>query len=385
MNIYGNEYYDLLTRALGSGDVNAKLRGFLQETVAQKYNNLNISGFEFAEDMQLDFTYQQLQEKYGIYTMANYYDIDSPAIPKMEGGEILSVGTVPRMKDVKYLNEDKMRKLIIKEQRGIGVRESALGSLFSICDGLVGGHINSLSYQRMQMISKGYLALNENNNPFGIKGVTFGAHVPTENYKTLTGTKRWWTDDARTTEGSACDPIQDLKDMVKVARTKGIRGHFEVSDNYMDAILAHSKVKAALAGKFWAGTAISGSLAYLASVSRDMQIQALGEIVGAPFAVQDHISQVEKLQNGKLVENTFDSFEFGVIAFVPDGKIGEIVVVEPLEVGNGTYGYLFGGRLQLTVGSDPVKKCQSFNSEMTALCLPTKAKYMWYLTPSGAN
>jgi hypothetical protein len=32
-----------------------------------------------------------------------------------------------------------------------------------------------------------------------------------------------------------------------------------------------------------------------------------------------------------------------------------------------------------------VKKCQSFNTEMTSLVVPDKPQYMWYLHPYSAS
>ena len=57
MNTYPVQFYDLLSRALGGND-GRRLQGFLDNVVAQKYNELNIPGFKFADEMQLDFTYE---------------------------------------------------------------------------------------------------------------------------------------------------------------------------------------------------------------------------------------------------------------------------------------------------------------------------------------
>ena len=71
MNTYPVQFYDLLSTALGGND-SMKLQGFLNDVVAKKYNELNIPGFKFADEMQLDFTYEQLQKTAGINVMANY-------------------------------------------------------------------------------------------------------------------------------------------------------------------------------------------------------------------------------------------------------------------------------------------------------------------------
>ena len=44
--------------------------------------------------------------------------------------------------------------------------------------------------------------------------------------RTLSGTKRWWTDGAaKTIEGSAATPVEDMIAMVENARDKGVKGH----------------------------------------------------------------------------------------------------------------------------------------------------------------
>ena len=108
MNTYTVNIYDLLARALGGSD-NRRLQGYLEEVMAVKYNTLDIPGFRFAPDMQLDFTYEQLQKEVGLNVMAQYVDIDAPAIPLGGVGFQLGTGKIPRMKLVEYFNEDELR------------------------------------------------------------------------------------------------------------------------------------------------------------------------------------------------------------------------------------------------------------------------------------
>lgn len=393
MNTFPVEYYDLLTRALGGND-NARLQGFLDDVIANKYNSLQLDGFSFADDMQLDFTYEQIQKEIGLNVMAQYYDLDSPAIPVGTEGAQLSTGKIPRMKGVEYWDEDKYRKMLIDEQRfgasSDRVVNAAIKGLFNTVDTLIGGHTNSLTYQRHQIVSTGKFTLTATNNPNGIKSLTFASHVPTANVKTLDGTKRWWTsvtDGVYSNPGTACDPIADLQAMVKTAKNKGVRGHFEVADTYMDQIIAHPKVVAAIAVRQYPlapDTATAQSaIAYMSSSEKDA---VLASIVGASFKRIDSLVSVEKWDSASksLVRPTFEAFESNVIVFVPDGSLGEVKTVEPIAINGGTYGSFYGGRLLLTVGADYVKKCQSFNTEMTSLVVPDKPQYMWYLHPYKA-
>mgnify|MGYP002508077299 CR=1 FL=1 len=385
MNAYDIQFYDLLSSA-GKAE-GKRLQGFIDNQVMQKYNELDIPGFTFAQDMQLDFTYEQVQKELGINVMASYVDLDSPAIPDAPKGAVLHTGRIPRMKKVEYYNEDKYRKMLILEQRFGGnsdrVFDSALAELFITVDNLIGGHVNSLSYQRHQIVSTGKFTLTAENNPNGIKGLTFASHVPTANVNTLSGTKRWWTNAEKTTEGSAADPIADLIAMVETARKKGVKGHFEVNAAYLDAILKHTKVVAAIgANLFPLATDKTAAAAYL---SRARKLEVLAEIVGAPINAIDAIvaTEVYNKTTKKLERTMIDAFEANVVVFVPDGDLGDFITVEPIAIEGGTYGTFYDGRLLLTVDVDAKYKCQSFNTEMTTLAVPNKPQYMWYLKPNA--
>lgn len=386
MNTYPVQFYDLLSRALGGND-GRRLQGFLDNVVARKYNQLNIPGFKFAPQMQLDFTYEQIQKEIGLNVMAAYVDLDSQPIPVGTEGAVISTGRIPRMKMVEYYNEDKYRKLLIAEQRfGAGsnqVVNAAVNALFNTVDNLVGGHTNALTYQRHQIVSTGKFTVNSTNNPNGIVGLTFASHVPAANINTLSGTKRWWTDTEKTTEGSAADPIADMVAMVETARKKGVKGHFEVNASYLDAILKHSKVVAAIGANLYPlATNATSAAAYL---SRARKIEALADIVGAPVDAIDAVvaTEVYNKTTKKLERTMIDAFEANVVVFVPDGDLGEFITVEPIAIEGGTYGTFYDGRLLLTVDVDAKYKCQSFNTEMTTLAVPNKPQYMWYLKPNA--
>ena len=386
MNTYPVQFYDLLSRALGGND-GRRLQGFLDNVVAKKYNELNIPGFKFAADMQLDFTYEQLQKEIGLNVMAQYLDLDSQPIPVGTEGAVISTGRIPRMKMVEYYNEDKYRKLLIAEQRfgasSDRVVNAAVEALFNTADTLVGGHTNALTYQRHQIVSTGKFTLNSTNNPNGLVGLTFASHVPSANINTLAGAKRWWTDSEYSVEGTAADPIADMIAMVEVARQKGVKGHFEINASYLDKVLKHSKVVAAIgANLFPMAENASASAAYL---SRAKKIEVLAEIVGAPIDAIDAIvaTEVYNKSTKALERKMIDAFEANVVVFVPDGNLGEILTVEPIAIDGGTYATFYGGRLLLTVDVDAKYKCQSFNTEMTSLVVPNKPQYMWYLKPNA--
>lgn len=380
MNTYDIQFYDLLSRA-GKAE-GKRLQAFIDNQVMQKYNELDIPGFAFAQDMQLDFTYEQIQKELGLNIMASYVDLDSPAIPDAPQGAILHTGRIPRMKKVEYYNEDKYRKMLIAEQRfganSDRVFESALSELFITADNLIGGHINSLSYQRHQIVSTGKFTLTAENNPNGIKGLTFASHVPTANVNTLNGTKRWWTNEEKTTEGSAATPVEDMVAMVETARAKGVKGHFEVNAATLTKILNHSKVAGVIGINALPASTAEAQAAFAATFSRARKKAILEELVGASIVEIDHKVVTQKITKGAVENVLFDSFDANVVVFVPDGNLGEIITVEPIAIEGGKYATFLGGRGLLTVGADYVKKCQSFNTEMTSLVVPNLPQYMWY-------
>lgn len=390
METYTLEFYDLLSRALGGSDP-ARLQGYIDEVMPNKYNSLQLDGFELDPDMQLDFTYEQLQGEVGLNVMATYVDLDSPAKPVSREPVRLTTGKIPRMKMVEYFNEDKLRKQYILEQRfgatSSRVVDAALNNLFVTIDTLIGGHTNSLTYQRHQVVSRGKFELTDTNNPNGLVNQTFAAHVPSANITTLTGTKRWWRDSTYDTEGTQANPIKDLRDWIREAKRKtGVSMHIEVDSDYFYAVLSHSKVLAAIGANLFP-TADAGVQASSASVQGDDVKKAVFErIVGVPVKVIDSIVAVEKWDNDAktLSRKSFRAFEGNVLVLVPDGVIGTVKTVEPIAIGGGDYATYYGGRLLLTVGADYVKKCQSFNTEMTSLVVPSVPQHFFYLHPYSA-
>ena len=388
MNAYSIQFYDLLSRALGGSD-SKRIQGFLDNVMALKYNKLEIPGFSF-EDMQLDFAYEQIQREISIAPMANYYDLDSPAIPDAPDAIKSWTGKIPRMKKVEFLNEDKIRKQLILEQRIAAVGEDrvisgALDTLFVTVDKMIAGHTNSLTFQRHQMVSKRKFAINYANNPKGLNGLEFLAHVPDSNVTTLSSTARWWTNSTKTSEGSAANPVQDMTNMVDAANNAGLTAvHFEIEKNYLKKILGHSAVLSKIALSLWPNSSASGDAA--AVLSYDKKVEALSEMVGAPIVAIDSIVGVEApvKATADFKKKNFSAFEADVVVLVPDGEIGKVLTVEPIAIAGGNYGSFYDGKLLLTVGVDPVQKCQSLNTEMTSLVVPNVPQYMWYLYPNNA-
>lgn len=391
MNTYTGQFYDLLSAAFRGDATARRLQGYLDEVMAAKYNGLQLDGFQFAPDMQVDFTYEQVQKELGLTAMANYYDLDSPPIPRGTEGFSLITGKIPRMKDVEYLNEDKVRKQLLVERLNgpdsDAAWTAAKNRLFVTLDDLIGGHTNSLTYQRHQMVSAGKLTITDKNNPKGIQGVTFTASIPAANRNALSGTARWWTDKTYATEGKDAKPVDDLRAMVEFAKTKGVRGHFEINTAYVDRILAHSKVLAIIGMNLQPLATEAQQSAAASYAARTQKLNVLTSVIGAPIKEIDSLVAVEVYDrtSKSLKKENINAFESDVIVFVPDGNLGEVLTVMPIafQSASARTAYFYGGRLMLTVDADAVKKCQGFYTEMTSLVVPEVPQYMWYLYPNN--
>jgi hypothetical protein len=388
MDTYNIQFYDLLSRALGAGE---SIQSFLNNTMALKYNSLQLDGFTFEPTMQTDFTYEQIVGELGLNVMAQYYDLDSPALPDGTMGFKSYTGKIPRMKKVEYFNEDKLRKMkLIEDRKSVTpeqVARIAYEQLFITVDKLIGGHTNALTYQRHQAVSTGKFTINNTNNPKGVKNITIDYHVPAANKTTLTSTARWWTSSTHTTanEGVNSDPVNDLVAVVAKARKEGVRGHFEVEIDYLKECLMHSKVLAVIGIAALPAAQAASQSAYAGIMSYEQRKQALESIIGAPIKAIDSLVPVESIDKTEkaFTRSNINAFEKDVWVFVPDGNIGTVKTVEPIAIEGGNYGSFYGGKLLLTIGVDFVKKCQSYNTEMTSLVVPSVPQYMWYLYPNA--
>ena len=388
MDTYSIQFYDLLSRALAPGE---SIQSFLDNTMALKYNSLQLDGFAFEPFMQTDFTFEQVFAEVGLNATAQYYDLDSPALPDGTPGFKSFTGKIPRMKKVEYFNEDKLRKMkLVEDRRSTSagqIADIAYQQLFITVDNLIGGHTNALTYQRHQAVSAGKFAITDTNNPKGIKNVVIDYHVPAANKTTLADDARWWTSSTHTAgnEGSAADPVGDLSAMVKVARNAGIRGHFEVNIDYLKECLYHSAVLSIIGISLLPASDSTAQAAYARIQPYETLKARLEALIGAPIKAIDSLVSIESIDktNKAFVRSNVDAFNKNVWVFVPDGEIGVVKTVEPIAIEGGQYGSFYGGKLLLTVGVDYVKKCQSYNTEMTSLVIPTVPQYMWYLFPNA--
>ena len=376
-------HFDALYYALG-GDF-ARLQPFVDAILAD-YNNLDIAGFTFNDDLLDDFTFEQVENYVGIAPLAAVVDPDSPAIPFGRKGQSLGTGKIPRMKTVEYLNEAKVRtlkKLIRRRDVGYAeIQASAGASIGEIIANQVASFTNALTYQRDQMVSTGGVVYNATNNPYGIN-LTLSARVPSANKYAVNSGNGWF---AATTYAAVAssDPVQDMKNLVEVARQNGMTAcHFEMNNLVIDRLLAHSQVIEDIKLRFSLNATYT--VTSLKPFTRAEQVAALSALVGKPIVEKDHISSVEYNDGGVLAERNFASFSDANVVLVPDGNIGEILTVEPMLFEGGRYAFAFGRKAAFTIGTDYVKKCQSYSGEMTSVVAPDKPRLMFYLTGINAS
>lgn len=376
MNTGDKFFFDLITEAGLSG--RKKLQTFVDSS-EEFYNKLDISGFPFSPDQQIDFGFEQISKEYGMNAMATWTDVDSPGTPVSLDSHILQTGKIPRQHKYASFSETDYRKMA---QRALvtGSRlELAQDALLETNKKLIDSHTNSNTYMRHQMVSTGAFELTADNNAGGVSGVVFSASIPEGNKIKKTGTARWFT--SGTTEGTTSDPVKDLLELAEKA--KGTSYHFEVDALTLKKTLSHSKVLQRI------GYSVSPAMSddtiaqnIGANLLDSQRKERLESIIGFPIVAIDSESRVEKFnkKENKIERVDIRSFNEDSWALIPNGNIGETLSVAPLKVGGAeNFASYYGGRLLLTYEFIPRKKEQIIESEMSTLVVPTTPNYMYML------
>ena len=375
MNTGDKFFFDLITEAGLGGK--KKLQTFVDSS-GEFYNKLDISGFPFSPDQQIDFGFEQISKEYGMNAMATWTDVDSPGTPVSLDAHILQTGKIPRQKKYAAFSETDYRKMA---QRALvtGSRiELAQDALLETNKKLIDSHTNSNTYMRHQMVSTGKFELTAGNNAGGVTGVVFSASIPDENKITKSSTAVWFTDDG---EGSKSDPVKDLLELAEKA--KGTSYHFEVDALTLKKTLSHSKVLQKI-GYSVSPTIASDAIAKTvgANLLETQRKERLEAIIGYPIVAIDSESRIEKFdkKTNKIKRVDIRSFNEDSWALIPNGNIGETLSVAPLRVGGAeNFASYYGGRLLLTYEFIPRKKEQIIESEMSTLVVPTTPNYMYML------
>ena len=376
-------YYDLVGRALGGLTYQSFVDSF-----NEIYNVPQTDGFVWDDEIQMDFTYHQLEAELGIYTMASYVDLDSDAPLRAVQGAEIATGKIPRMKHGFVLNEKIIREQMIFASKGAfdSASETALMKLlFNSTDKLIGGNYNRLSMQRHQAVSTGKLTINSTNNAGGLSSLVLDFSIPTANVTTKTINNRWWTDTAYTTQGSTSDPLADMVALVEAAEDgHAPAGHLEIAKTLWRRLKGHTVFLTSMGYVYNPEAATDAiALTYGKRLTNDELLNLLERKLGVPVTIVDHKGVVEVFnKTTKLIDfNEVDSFDADTVVYVPNGEIGTIKSVQPIVIPDpaARVAYFDEGRTTLTQTFDAKKKIQYIESELTALCVPNKRKYMFYL------
>ena len=381
-----SNYYDIMALGLGGA---RDYQEFVDTFFADKYNAPQTDGFMWDENIQIDFTYEQLQAELGIYALATFVDIDSPGGTHANQGYTVSAGKIPRFKHQFTIDEKIIREQMILAQRFNTVtpamQEQLARILFNNTDKLIGGNYNTLTYMRHQAVSNGTFAITSTNNPGGIANLTFSFGVPAANQQKAGGfgshgTKYAWS-------SASANPIGDLMDMVEYADTNGIPyGVIEMSKTLWNTFRMHVNVKNAVA----TGINMNANLTNIGSMifTEDVVKSYLVGIGLPPINVIDSLVSVEKYNpTTRLVEYTqIRPFNEVKVVLRPSGDIGTIKAVEPivLQDPSARIALFDGGRTKLTQRFDSKNVIQTIESELTALCVPNVPKYLIQLKTDEA-
>lgn len=358
-----------------------------------KYDELSIEGFEFAPT-KINYTWSQLISSTGAKTLPAYVDPESPGYEKALREVQGQTGNIPTQKAFYSLNRvTVLEKMQLVNQFGNAaltpeMQDVFLGLLDESTDGLIQGYYNSLTNQRMRIVSTGKFTIDVNNNPRGLQGITLDFGIDSSHFDTLSGTARWWTDADRTTEGTAADPIIYMKKRVKYIRKNGHVGvpiHIEISDALWQDVLVHSAVLKRIGYLLQPlAKADSDAVSYAQNLADDTLKAAIERIVGVPIVVRDTLAFVDKpnATTHELEVVQVENFNPKNIAFVPDGRIGSIQGVSPLTLGYDAdkVATFNDGRLVLTQRAVPETHSIYIESEAAQLCVPSVPQYMYIST-----
>ncbi len=401
-----NQYFGLDTLMASNGIISSEafMAYYLQVLSRRESQNLNEIGFEEWDVPQIDFDYKMLEVEDQIKVMATYVDLNSDPIPLGTKGFNTLSGSIPRQKARWELGENDYRKELVTLQNlqvsATFMNQSPAESINNYLAKLLFGglseiqdaHIGSISYQVGQMKSTGAVTLTDANNPRGIQNITFSAQIPNENIKTLTGTARWFTNADKTTEGSASDPVNDLKKMVRDAKEVYESVTVEVNEESFLEDMKHSKWQVALGYQMTPSLLVSAGVtdeakatarAIADTASDDAIKAAFKKVIGADEVIFNKTRcgvEVWDDNQKKLVRNKLWAFNKDTYLVRPSGKVGIKKNVVPLRPDpSAISATIFGGHGIIEYRYDARTKYQDWVSDLTVLCVPTRPRDMFIL------
>ena len=382
-----SNYYDLMSFGLGE----VSFQQFV-DRFQLKYNELNVEGFNWDPEIQLDYTYEQLIGSLNIATLPVYVDEASEGLDKSFGSFQIGSNRIPTQKHRYPVSAKMMREQMIMYNRfGAAsltgqTRDALRDLLFDSTDKLIAGNRNALTHQRMKVSSTGQFTIDLENNPRGLKGLTFDFGVKTK--ETLTTTARWWTSAEHTTanEGSASDPLLYLKNKAKAARKAGYPAfHFEMAQDLFDDLLMHSAVLKRIGFAAYPAATDATAVSYAQNMTDEAKKDAIQRIVGVEIKTYDSLAAVEKYDEEikGIKPVTIENFKSTNVSLVPNGQIGTIKSVQPMVFTDDPtqrIAWFDGGRTLITNRFESKTKTMYVESEMAVLCVPNMPQYMQIYT-----
>lgn len=394
------QFYDVVGKglaALGYTGVNA-LDIYIQDMFADKYNadaTFSQMGFPLNPNIPLHPTYEQIEATIRPYTMAAYVDIDSDGPAKSTDGLSLKSGELPVFKHETGLNRKQLReKLLLMDSIGGStpeIEEFVMQLLFNGLDDLIGGNYNTIQYQRHQIVSTGKLVIDATNNPYGLPlEIDWG--VPASNKTTST----WYTvaSDGTVTQASAVtngtiSPIDVMRKIRTNAELNDFApaGHWECALETYNALVAMPYFRSMYVTSHYPGLTDAQNAKYAAAVDEDVVWQYIQSRVGR-IEVIDATAAVEKIDPStkKAAYTNLRSFKEGVLVYVPNGAIGDVQCGKPIfmETPGARTALYDGGRTLIRQVFNDENMNQTIKSEVQALVVPNKVRWMYYLTVKGA-
>lgn len=394
------QFYDVVGKglaALGYTGVNA-LDIYIQDMFADKYNadaTFSQMGFPLNPNIPLHPTYEQIEATIRPYTMAAYVDIDSDGPAKSTDGLSLKSGELPVFKHETGLNRKQLReKLLLMDSIGSStpeIEEFIMQLLFNGLDDLIGGNYNTIQYQRHQIVSTGKLVIDATNNPYGLPlEIDWG--VPNANKTTST----WYavagdgtvTQNAAVTNGTI-SPIDVMRKIRTNAELNDFApaGHWECALETYNALVAMPYFRSMYVTSHYPGLTDAQNAKYAAAVDEDVVWQYIQSRVGR-IEVIDATAAVEKIDPStkKAAYTNLRSFKDGVLVYVPNGAIGDVQCGKPIfmETPGARTALYDGGRTLIRQVFNDENMNQTIKSEVQALVVPNKVRWMYYLTVKGA-
>lgn len=397
MNTNNVSFYDLIQYGLGNFS-EAPFQEFI-DALPDRYNKLDVLGFSFGA-LRDDYEFAQLIADMRIATLPTYVDPDAPAYERSLGDFEIKKGNIPTQKS-RYVFDKRVLQDRIKLINEVGkagltpkTQQVILDLFFDSVTRLSQGFSNALTHQRDQVVSNLQLALSSLNNARGLTGIVMDFHIPAANKTALTGDARWWTaaEHIPANEGSASDPVNDLKNWRREIERKTLRTgqyHFEIAKDTHQDLLTNTKV-VALLGRMAFPTVNNDTDAVKLAVSLtdERRGQMIEQLVGCPIIVRDTMAMQEVFdkKTKELVPQAVENFNKQNVALVPNGSLGEIQGVDlaqyirPFLDGNSQVATYLNGMLTLTTRVNTAARSMAVEGEMAALCVPSDPLHMYVKT-----